>query len=130
MQEVIFSRVYKIAMNNLGEHLRELREAAGMSQRELAKHLEIHHSNLGHWERSGNLPGANLLLPLARLLGVTVEELLTGEPSKKPRGAAITGRAQTLFEQLSRLPRSQQQRILATVEDMLAAQKMKEAQAS
>ena len=125
MQEVLFSRVYKMAMNDLGEHLRELREAAGMSQRELAKQLEIHHSNLGHWERSGNLPGSNLLLPLAKLLGVTVEELLTGEASKKPRGAAITGKAQTLFEQLSKLPRNQQQRILATVEDMLLAQEAK-----
>lgn len=125
MQEVLFSRVYKIAMNNLGEHLRELREAAGMSQRELAKQLEIHHSNLGHWERSGNLPGSNLLLPLSKLLGVTVEELLTGEAGKKPRGAAITGKAQTLFEQLSKLPRNQQQRILATVEDMLVAQEAK-----
>jgi transcriptional regulator with XRE-family HTH domain len=125
MQEVLFSRGYKMAMNDLGEHLRELREAAGMSQRELAKQLEIHHSNLGHWERSGNLPGSNLLLPLAKLLGVTVEELLTGEASKKPRGAAITGKAQTLFEQLSKLPRNQQQRILATVEDMLVAQEAK-----
>jgi transcriptional regulator with XRE-family HTH domain len=125
MQEVLFSRVYKMAMNDLGEHLRELREAAGMSQRELAKQLEIHHSNLGHWERSGNLPGSNLLLPLAKLLGVTVEELLTGEATKKPRGAAITGKAQALFEQLSKLPRNQQQRILATVEDMLVAQEAK-----
>ena len=125
MQEVLFSRVYKVAMSHRGEHLRELREAAGMSQRELAKQLEIHHSNLGHWERTGNLPGSNLLVPLARLLGVTVEELLTGDAGKKPRGAAITGKAQSLFEQLLKLPRSQQQRILATVEDMIVAQEAK-----
>jgi hypothetical protein len=50
---------------------------------------------------------------------------LTSEASKKPRGAAITGKAQTLLEQLSKLPRNQQQRILATVEDMLVAQEAK-----
>jgi hypothetical protein len=38
-----------------------------------------------------------------------------------------TGKARKLFEGVSKLPRSQQQRILAMVEDMLIAQEAKKA---
>jgi hypothetical protein len=37
------------------------------------------------------------------------------------------GKARKLFEEVSQMPRHQQQRILATVEDMIAGQKAKKA---
>jgi transcriptional regulator with XRE-family HTH domain len=97
-----------------GKHLKALREAAGLSMRELARQIGEDHSNVRYWERSGNLPRSDVLLPMAKILGVTVEELL-GEP-KPRRVVAPAGRMRHLFEAASKLPRSQQEKITAILE--------------
>lgn len=98
-------------------HLRTLREASGLSLRELARLIGEHPSNVSFWERTGKTPKSEVLVPMAAALGVSVEELL-GE--KKPRKAAPTGRALKSFEQVSHLPRSQQKKILDVVDALLA----------
>ncbi len=75
-----------------------------------------------YWEREAVGLRADQLAQLAQLaeaLGVSADYFL-GRDAKK-RGAGPAGEARLLFEQVSQLPRSQQQRILATVEDMLVA---------
>lgn len=108
-----------------GERLRALREAAGLSQRELSRQLDTHHSNVGFWERTGTAPRGSVLPKMARLLGVSVEDLLGVESDKPKRPAAPGGRLGRVFEEVSELPRRQQDRIVAVVEDMLVARKAK-----
>jgi transcriptional regulator with XRE-family HTH domain len=107
---------YSMANNDAGrgEHLKSLREAAGLSMRELARQIGEDHSNVRYWERSGNLPRSDVLAPMARALGVTIEELL-GEP-KSSRAITPAGKMRRLFDAASRLPRSQQQKILDILE--------------
>jgi len=94
--------------------LRQLREAAGLSQRELARQIGQDQSNVRYWETSGNLPRSDVLLPMAKALGVTVEELL-GEPRPK-RVVSPGGRSRQLFEAVSKMPRRQQEKILDILE--------------
>ena len=94
---------------------RTLREATGLSQRELARQLDVHHSNLSYWERTGNLPGSDLLPQLAKILGVSVETLL-GEKARAKRMIAPSGRARLAFDAVSKLPKRQQQKIVEVVE--------------
>ncbi len=94
--------------------LRQLREAAGLSLRDLAKQIGEEHSNIRYWEQSGNLPRSNVLVPMAKALGVTVEELL-GE-SRPKRGVSPGGRSRQLFEAVSKMPRRQQEKILDILE--------------
>lgn len=97
-----------------GQRLKALREAAGISIRELARQIGQDHSNVRYWEQSGNVPRSDVLLPMAKALGVTVEELL-GEP--KPRRVTTpAGKMRHLFEAASKLPRSQQEKITAILE--------------
>ncbi len=98
--------------------LRELREAAGISQRELARQIGQDQSNIRYWENSGNLPRSDVLLPMAKALGVTVEVLL-GEPAPR-RVVKPGGKAGAVFEAVSKLPRRQQQKILDVVEALIA----------
>jgi hypothetical protein len=64
---------------------------------------------------AGDIP-AGLAPPMARALGVSVDELL-GETEKKRRAAVgPTGRMRRLFEAASKLPRSQQEKIAAVIE--------------
>lgn len=94
--------------------LRQLREAAGLSLRDLAKQIGEEHSNIRYWEQSGNLPRSNVLVPMAKALGVTVEELL-GE-SRPKRVVSPGGRSRQLFEAVSKMPRRQQEKILDILE--------------
>jgi len=94
--------------------LRALREARGISVRELARQIGEDSSNVSFWERTGALPRSNVLLPIARSLGVTVEELLGEE--KPSRVLSPGGRVRQLFEAVSKMPRSKQQMILKMLE--------------
>jgi transcriptional regulator with XRE-family HTH domain len=104
--------------------LRALREARGLSVRELARQLGEESSNVSFWERTGTLPRSNVLLPIAKILGVTVEELLGEQPS---RVVSPGGKMRQVFEQVSKLPRRQQDHILKVVTALLAQAKTDQA---
>jgi len=104
---------------NQTSHLRQLRENAGISLRELARHLGEDHSNVGYWERTGTLPRSNVLVPMAAALGVSVEELL-GE-AKPGRAANPGGKVRSVFARVQKLPRRRQDKIVEVVEALLNA---------
>ena len=98
-----------------GKRLRSLREATGLSQRELARHLGVHYSNISYWESTGIIPRSSVLAPMAKILGVSVETLL-GENARAKRVIAPSGRARLAFDAVSKLPKRQQQKIVEVVE--------------
>jgi transcriptional regulator with XRE-family HTH domain len=99
-------------------HLRQLREAAGLSVRELARQIGQSPTNLSYWERSGQLPRSDVLLPLTKALGISLEELLGQQ--KPRRSSPPAGKVGAVFEAVSKLPRRQQQKILEVVEALLS----------
>lgn len=105
-------------MANNASRLRALRQAAGLSQRQLARQIGQDQSNIRYWEQSGNFPRSDVLIPMAQALGVTVEELL-GQPSPKRNGTP-GGRLGQVFQQVGRLPRRQQDKIIEVVQALLA----------
>ena len=92
-----------------GQRLKALRNAANLSQRELAVLIGETHTNVAYWETSGNLPRSDVLLPMAQALGVSVEELLGAAKSKA--SGAPAGKARQLFAAVNKLPRRQQEKI-------------------
>ena len=65
----------------LGPRIAILRRAAGLSQGELAQRLQVSTSAVGMYEQGRRVPSAELLVAMARLFGVTVDYLLTGQPA-------------------------------------------------
>ena len=55
------------------------RKRKGCTQKQLAETLNISDKTISKWERGGGFPEVSLLLPLCQELGVTVNELLSGE---------------------------------------------------
>ena len=98
--------------------LRALREAAGLSLRALARQIGEDHSNVRYWETSGMPPRSDVLVPMAKALGVTVEVLL-GHPTAKRR-VTPAGKLGQVFEQVSQLPRRQQEKIVDVVSALVA----------
>jgi transcriptional regulator with XRE-family HTH domain len=124
MQAFYTRHVYSLHMSEIlsperGRKLRALRQATGLSQRELARQLGIHHSNLGYWEKSGNLPGSDVLPQLAKLLGVSLGDLLD-ESSQPQKALAPNGRALLAFAAVSKMPKKQQEKIVEVVEAFVA----------
>lgn len=63
----------------LGDRITAAREAAGMTQAELARRMGVRLPTVAAWEDDQAEPRANRLQMLAGLLGVSLRWLLTGE---------------------------------------------------
>ena len=107
----------------LGERIAQARLQAGLTQLQLARTLGTTQRVVTYWEREAVGLRAEQLSLLTEVLGVSADYFL-GRQDKK-RGSGPTGKARLIFERVSQLPRFHQQRILATVEDMLIAQQAK-----
>ena len=64
----------------LGARIAALRKAAGWNQAELARRIQVSASAVGMYEQGRREPSADTLVQLARVLGVSVDYLLTGTP--------------------------------------------------
>ncbi len=63
----------------VGNFICELRKSKGLSQAELGRRLNVTNKEVSRWETGRGLPDSSLLLPLAKELDVTVDEILRGE---------------------------------------------------
>ena len=106
---------------DFSERLCRLREAAGLSQRNVAKQMGISQPSYANWESHNVSLKPEQLVRLADVLGVDVADLLKDKITKRRGGPA--GKVRRLFEDVSLLPRSRQQRIVAVVEDMVTVAK-------
>ena len=70
---------YSEANATFGDRLTAAREAAGLSQKELARSIAVDTSRLRRWEDDLTEPRANRLQMLSGVLGVSLRWLLTGE---------------------------------------------------
>ena len=69
-------------MKTIGEYIKDARERKGYSQKELAEKAGINKSNIGHWERGQTFPSIINLIPVADVLGMTLDELVGRKVSK------------------------------------------------
>ena len=69
-------------MNNYvtGGAIKALRESRNLTQAELADKIGVSSKTVSKWETAKGLPDITLLQPLAAALGVSVIELMNGEP--------------------------------------------------
>jgi len=63
-----------------GAAIKQLREKRGMTQAELADQIGVSGKAVSKWETGRGLPDISLVQPLAQALGVSVIELMNGEP--------------------------------------------------
>jgi transcriptional regulator with XRE-family HTH domain len=122
-------RVYTPVMRKLsaprkgiGGRLTDLRLKANLSQKELAERVSVPVANIGFWERTNTPPPSEALLKIAKELDTTAEEILTGQPSRTAKRPGPAGRARETFDQVAKLPRKRQQKILDVVDALLAQQ--------
>ena len=118
--DMAMGRPAKSKRTEFGERLVTARQQAGLSQAQVAEKLGITQQSYGGWERRETALKPEHLVQLAATLNVTVDYLL-GKENGRPRSGGPAGKARQIFEQVSQLPRHQQQRVLQVVADMLTA---------
>ena len=60
--------------------IKQLREKRNMTQAELAQKIGVSSKTISKWETAKGLPDITLLQPLAQALGISLIELMNGEP--------------------------------------------------
>ena len=71
-----------------GKFIAELRKEKGMTQEQLGERLGVNSRSVSRWENGHGMPDISLLLTLADVLGVTVQELLEGSRREIESGNA------------------------------------------
>ena len=63
-------------MNNIGERIKKLRKAAGMTQQQLAAMLGVSTSTVGMYEHNRRSPDNEMLVKIGKVFSVTTDSLL------------------------------------------------------
>ena len=62
-------------MAHIGMKIKELRKKKDMTQEKLAEYLNVSFQAVSKWETGAASPDISMIVPLARLLDVTTDEL-------------------------------------------------------
>ena len=91
-------------MTDFGEFLYGLRKEKGLTQAELAEALGVTNKAVSKWETGEAMPETSLLIPISRIFGVSVDELLNGRRAGKSDNnncAYTNAEAETIFPAIS-----------------------------
>ena len=67
----------------IGKFIQKIRKDKKITQSELAEKLGVSDRTVGNWENGRNMPDLSLFKPLCDELGITINELLSGEKLDK-----------------------------------------------
>ena len=73
----------------IGKRIAMLRRQKGLKQEDLANELDVSPQAVSKWENDQTCPDISLLPRLAQLLGVSVDELLSGKKEDLPQSVQI-----------------------------------------
>ena len=107
------------ALTAFGKRLVKLRKVAGYTQTELAEELGITQRMVSYYEGQMEYPPSALLPKLAKLLGVTADELLGIQPLKKAKKPDT--RLQRRFQQIEKLPTKDKRQMVQVIDTLLKA---------
>lgn len=93
-------------VESIHKRIKRLREAKGLSQEGLAKLVDVKYQSVQEWEREdGTAPTRKRQAAVATALGVTVHELMTGQP---PSLLTLSPKEDLLLEMFRALTPEQQ----------------------
>ena len=81
---------------SLGERIGDLRKAAGMSQLELSRQMEVSRQAVSKWETDQSSPDAANLIRLSEILDTDIEYLTTGRRTYGRRPPVVIKTTETI----------------------------------
>jgi transcriptional regulator with XRE-family HTH domain/DNA-directed RNA polymerase subunit RPC12/RpoP len=77
-------------LNKIGKFIADLRKSKNLTQEQLAEKLNITDRAVSKWERGLSLPDASIMIELCNILGINVNELLSGKMIDKEESKETT----------------------------------------
>ncbi len=124
-----FSRVYAFPMQTgrpskhprtaFGSRLHSAREAAGLTQSQVAEKLGITQTAYALWERRSVALRPDQISKVSEILNITIDHLFGKDTKSSGRGGSVS-KLHRLLEAASNLPRGQQQKLIAVVEPFIS----------
>ncbi len=74
--------IHRMASKNLGKRLQQARRASGLGLRKVAELIGLSHMAISKYEKGALTPSSDILLKLAKALGVSVEFFFRPETVK------------------------------------------------
>lgn len=108
-----------------GSRLAALRKNAGLSQTELAKAIGVSQQTVAYWETSAVPPRSDVLPKMAKALSVRVDDILGDAPVNAVRQPGPVGEFQRTFDEVRKLPRKQQRKVIEMVQALVEQYKRK-----
>jgi transcriptional regulator with XRE-family HTH domain len=105
----------------LGGRIAELRKIQQLTQIQLANLLDVNQQVIASYEIGRRKVPASMIPKLAKVLAVSVEEMLGVSPRPAKRGP--TSKLQKQVEQISLLPRSKQKFIIEMLDALIEQQR-------
>jgi transcriptional regulator with XRE-family HTH domain len=106
----------------LGARIARLRKQQNITQVRLAELLNVSQQTINAYEVGRRRMPVSSLPPIARYLGVSIEELI-GEPvSPAARKRGPVPKIQQQLERIQRLPKAQQRFVMQVIDSVLAQQ--------
>ena len=114
---VAISKDERAFFKRLGARVAELRKARDITQVEVAEHLGVSQQTANAYETGYRRIPVSALPPLARFLGVSLDELVGETTQAKKRGP--TPRLQQQLEQINQLPHAKQRFVIEMLDTVL-----------
>ena len=64
----------------IGQFIKSLRKENSLTQREVAERLNVSEKTVSKWETGNGMPEVSIMLPLFKLFGISINELLINCP--------------------------------------------------
>ena len=105
-----------------GQRMATLRQRKGLTQIQLAARMKTTQKMIDYYERRSPNPTLEVMQKVAGALEVSVVELLGEEAAtvRVARKSGPTSKLQMMFEQVGRLPRRQQEKIVEVVSALMS----------
>lgn len=113
-------------VGNFGERLAQLRKGAGYTQHQLAAEIGSTRRKIAYYESESEHPPANLLADLARVLNVSIDELLgVGASRKTAKVISISPRLERRMRQIENLGPKAKQQLIGLIDTFVSAERMR-----
>ena len=116
-------------MEDLGKRITDLRKKEGLSQAELARKIEISHTQMTRYELKGIQPPADILKKLADIFGTSIDYLVNGTAQEKAQSTLSDAELIKQFKEMEQLPEKEKSTILNVVSAFVRDFKTKQAYA-
>lgn len=102
-----------------GSRIAAVRKARGLTQAQLAERIGIIQSLISDYESGRRRLYAEMLIRIAQVLRVSVDELLGLKAARVNGESPVSLKVSRRMQQIDALPRTQQKTLLATIDNFL-----------